>query len=698
MPLRGNTPRDVGLGLRATAEGVASIPGLIYDPLAAGWERLTGIRQPGLVESVGGLLDMAGVPRPETPRERVMTDVGRGISGTAVTLGTGTALSQAPGMAGRVGRFFAANPVAQTVGSATGAGSAGIVRENGGSGGQQFAAAMIGGMGPGFAVSGGQAALRGAVRGGEAGRRVVEDNIRAFRAAGTTPTVGQATEGHFARGMESTLARLPGSAGRVAAKATAQGEDIGTSVNSLARQLSPKANPTTAGRAIEQGIKGEGGFVQTTKAVSDKLYNELDRAIPAGTRVDVSATREALARLNAGIPGAPSLSRFFQSAKLQGIDSALVDDTSGLAAVQSRPGASERVNELRQTLTQKAESIAAENSRRRMLGLSNFEPVPTRADIDGQIEAILRGEVDNRLPYEALKKLRTLVGQELENVGLVSDVPRSKWKEVYSALTKDLEQAAGTSPEAKQAWSRANTYYRARMDRLDMIESVVERAGGPEKVFNAATSGTREGATTLRAVMQSLPQDAQRQVSASVLRRMGRATDGQQDDLGNAFSVSTFLTNWNKLSPEARGVLFNRYGSSYRMHMDQIAKVAANLREGSRVFANPSGTAAATAQIGGGAALGGTVLSALFTGNWAAPGVVLGGAGLANVTARLMTSPRFVQWLARNTQAPVGVLNTQAPLIRQIADESGDEELASLADQLEAQNGRREMGNGQVRR
>ncbi len=73
---------------------------------------------------------------------------------------------------------------------------------------------------------------------------------------------------------------------------------------------------------------------------------------------------------------------------------------------------------------------------------------------------------------------------------------------------------------------------------------MVEKNGGPEKVFQAAMSGTKDGATTLRAVMRSLPEDGQKAVSAAVIKRMGLANPGAQNAAGDAFSPNTFLTNW----------------------------------------------------------------------------------------------------------------------------------------------------------
>ncbi|MEH6420974.1 hypothetical protein [Pseudomonas sp. CGJS7] len=121
---------------------------------------------------------------------------------------------------------------------------------------------------------------------------------------------------------------------------------------------------------------------------------------------------------------------------------------------------------------------------------------------------------------------------------LMQDVPRSQWKALYGALSEDVRAAADAAgPAAKQAFSRANAYYRARVDRIEAIEHVIEKAGGPEKVYRAAVSGTEDGGTTLRAVMQSLPEDGRKVLASAVLRKMGRAVNSQQNDVGDAFSV-----------------------------------------------------------------------------------------------------------------------------------------------------------------
>lgn len=127
------TKRGLGLGARSTVEGVAGIVDLLTSPLRGGAE-LLGMDRPGtLTELVGKGADKLGLPRANNATERVQSDVGRAISGGAVTMGGGAAAAQLPGMVGRVGAALSAQPALQTLSNATGAGASGVTREMGGS-------------------------------------------------------------------------------------------------------------------------------------------------------------------------------------------------------------------------------------------------------------------------------------------------------------------------------------------------------------------------------------------------------------------------------------------------------------------------------------------------------------------------------------------------------------------------------------
>ena len=125
------TTRGILLGGRSALEGVAAIPDLVGAPLKYLLEKVAG-PQTSFTDMASGLSDKLGLPKPNNATERVQSDVGRAISGGAVTMGAGGAMAQLPNMAGRVGTALSAQPGMQTLSAATGATASGLTRENGG--------------------------------------------------------------------------------------------------------------------------------------------------------------------------------------------------------------------------------------------------------------------------------------------------------------------------------------------------------------------------------------------------------------------------------------------------------------------------------------------------------------------------------------------------------------------------------------
>lgn len=615
----GRLGKNTVQGAMALPTMVADIPGQLFNAGAS----IAGsdTRAPLFMESMNALGGEALAPRGAA--ERFEDRITQGVAGTMTGIGVGRALvSTAAPVASRVGEVLSANPGAQVVAAGTGASSSQLAQEMGAGPVGQAVAGVVGGSVPYLA----QAGVRGALRGGEQGRRTIEQNVAAFERAGTTPTVGQATERRFGRATETALSRSPGSAGVMVKSAEKQAAQVGGRLEQLAESLSPVRDSSGAGRAIVGGVTKQGGFLDTFKASSSANYDALGKLIPKNARIDVTNTVKALHDMAARIQGATNLSGALVNPKIaawrDALDADLLANSKGGQAALLQPNG-------------------------------------------------------NGLPYGALKAVRTLVGNELADAPFGGDIPTAQLKRVYAAMSADMEAAAkAAGPDAVKALSRANSYHKAGMARLEQISSVIEKNGGPEAVFRAATSGTKEGATVLNAVMKSLPEDGRKAVSASVIRRLGRATAGAQNDSGDLFSMGTFLTNWNNLSKQAKAVLFNRYGEKFTADMDAIAKVASNIRDGSKVYANPSGTAAAGSQLAGGAAF----VTALSTGNVKTALGIAAGAGAANVMARRMTNPRFVAWLAMTTKAPASAL----PSIVASAAASNDPDIREAAEVLKA--------------
>lgn len=606
--------RQLGLTVRHSIAGLTALPGMAADVLGAAYNKTAdavagennGFRFMPTSVALQRNMTMAGLPAPENATERVVGDAAGAMAGAGASAAVGKVLSgSASSVAANVGTKLQQGMGAQTAAAASGGTAAGVTRENGGGIGAQIAAGVIGSLLPGGAPALAREGTRRLLRGGEEGRQRVEQAVQLFdEAAGTTPSLAQATQGRVATAMESGLAKVPGGAGVISKFAQRQADDMQAAVQKLSDDLAPGASAVNAGEAIQRGVET---FKRGFNEVQAGLYRELGELLPKGQPIAVDRTRQALADMNAGIEGAPNLSKWFKNAKIQGIEKALGDD----------------------------------------LNLSTQVP--------GQSSVMPMASPPPALPYEAIKKLRTLVGKEITDGSLVSDVPRSKWRALYGALSEDLGDAAkAAGPRAEEAWAKANDYTSKHMQRLEELSGIVGR-DAPEKVFSAAIAGTAEGDTIIKRVMSALPLEERNQVAAAVLQRMGRATAGQQNAMGDAFSPETFLTSLAKMSPPARQTIFGATSSDDLLkRLGQIAKISETRREGSKVFANPSGTAGAGAQIAVGSGLGTAGVHALSTGDvlpvLAATAPIVG----SNLAARVMTSPRVLKMAASRTQLSDG--------------------------------------------
>lgn len=617
--------RGLGIGVRGAVQGLTDLPAMVTDnliakPINAGLNAVMGEgqgpRMKMLGEATGDLLTKAGLPTAETASERVVQDINRGGASAIGSIATGAGLANAAGAVTQaVGKTLSAAPLAQVASGASGAGAQGLTREGGGGEGAQFAANIAGSLAPSVVPFVAQSAVRGALRGGEAGRQRVAENIKIFEeASGTVPTMGQATQSRTLQAAETGLSNVIGGSGLMARRGEVQAKALEDSVQALSRELAPDATGWGAGEAITKGVNA---FKDSVKTTQKQLYGKLDEFIPANTPVSVNRTQEALKALNEGIEGAPNISQFFRNAKIGNIERAMLKDVEGATLANVPPG------------------------------MSSTGVTPTAG----------------QLPYQAIQKLRTLVGQEISENSLTSDVPRSKWRALYAALSDDLGTAAeAAGPQAQQAWSRANQYTRGSMQRLDQLETIVNR-DAPEKIFKAATTGLSDGGTQINRLMKSMPEQNRREVAAAVLQRLGRAKNSSQNEMGDAFSSETFLTNLAAMSLPARRALFSNSGfPGLEQKIQTMGKMAANRREGAQVFANPSGTAR---QIGLGA-WASTLIGGLATGNPVMISGALAAPAGANVLARGLTSEKAVRGLAeRATLNPAAVPAGLAALARE---------------------------------
>jgi|GEM_PF-5691416 len=143
-----NIPRQVGLSGRYVAQGIAALPSMLWNVPVDAANALAGTRISRA--DITPALDAIGLPRAETPTERIAQDV------IEASVGTGGVVKLAQrasaGMAGRVARavsaLFADSPAVQLASAASGAGAAGLARENDVGAMGQSLAALGGGIAP----------------------------------------------------------------------------------------------------------------------------------------------------------------------------------------------------------------------------------------------------------------------------------------------------------------------------------------------------------------------------------------------------------------------------------------------------------------------------------------------------------------------------------------------------------------------
>jgi len=630
----------------ASGAFLADIGAKVYNSLVAQGDEKKKV--PELSAVLEDIKNQIGLPKPETPLERIESRVVGGAAETLPLVMGGQAmvgLKNAPKAIKKIGEILGASPMTQIVGSALGSGAAATAGEAGANPIEQGLVGLAGSIAPSpisriaqvastakkLGVSAVPAAIAGTagatetsrnlilrfLRGGKTQEQIAK-NVELYGMAGTTPTLGQAVENPSIQALETSVGRFPSGMEAMREKGIAQQAEVGKKVEELRTQLSPITEPVEAGKAIQKGFSEV--FVPRARQTQKALYNRFDQYMPERTPVNSDET----------------MGQLYQFANRLGNASPELQASISNTQLTSLLGGLEETKKLNPS---------------------------------GQI------------PFNVLRDLRSWVGEKIATVDLAPDVPKAQWKSLYGALSRDLENAAAQQgPEAQAAFKKANTYTKKFHDTMDSIQSVILDKN-PEDAYQAVISGARNGPTKLREVFNAVPKDAQKAVSAAYISRMGKAVAGLQDETGDVFSTSKFLQNYAKLDNASKDILFGRFGSQFKKDIDTIAQVSNKIRESASILANPSGTAGAVV----GPATMASVAGSAFSGKFGFAQGVLGTLAGANQAARLFTNPEFVNWLAKNSNKPVS--NTSAALanLYQIYKSNQDPDIKEIHDALRNQ-------------
>ena len=645
------------------------------------------------------IADMIGMVQPETAGERVFDAAGRAVTGGVLTGGAG---------------------LIPAIGAATGGAAGQITKESGGGMGAQLLASLLGGLTPQGAV-GASNALRATL----VNQPAAAARIAASEAAGAgIPTVAQATDNPIAGIIESVLSRFPGSSGRMAENAAES--QIGALTKSATDDLAA-TTAANAGAVRSLELSGAQNAARGAQAMDSDVARIAQLSGQSAGKVSAAASSvDDLAGRMTQRPTPEAAGR----AVVRGFEESFLPETSArggklYAEVDKMIPADAKFQPL------SAAKILGENA-------TKIIPNPKL----GQIAEGIIGQLDDagELTYGRAKELRTQIGELIADAGYAPDSGRTQLKRLYGALSDDIKALAPKGSPAERALTRASTYWGARMGRIESVETAVEKAGGPEKVYSALiNSGVKsgEGATTLRKVMSSLKGDKEaiRAVAGTTLSRMGKKNPGAASADTAEWSADRFIEDYEKMGDGVRA-LFGRIEPGFQ---DDLAKVVANMK--ALRDTNAGGTAesirdaarkqmqsilsrgeaaidkgkaqsavaverlktqqaiaaaraagknaddiakirAAGAGSEGRAIRLGTV-GGLIGGSFFGPAALAGAAALAggaNIASRVMTNPKFVKWLARQDKVPAGGLSSSLGALA--AQNPDDEDIQAFVSEL----------------
>lgn len=254
---------------------------------------------------------------------------------------------------------------------------------------------------------------------------------------------------------------------------------------------------------------------------------------------------------------------------------------------------------------------------------------------------------NGQLSWSDLRNLRTDIRYLRANPSLTATVDDRALSQLNQSLTNDMQAGAfhiGGAP-AERAVTRADNYYSAAMSSVGKALNSVFKAPTAEQAYGqfarAVTSGTSGDVNKVAMLKGALGPDEWGDLVSTWLDRASNPNPGQAGVPGHPqFSVSTFLTNYNSLSPTAKQLMFNGTGQSQlKSSLDDLVTSLGAMR-GTDKMANTSKTAT-HGLVGAG------VLEAFHQQPAITAGVVAG----ANVGARFLYNPTFIKLMTMGVRA-----------------------------------------------
>ena len=260
-------------------------------------------------------------------------------------------------------------------------------------------------------------------------------------------------------------------------------------------------------------------------------------------------------------------------------------------------------------------------------------------------------------PLKILREIRTEIGQDLNNPVLAgsSGSENDRLKQLYAAVSQDLGSAVSQNLQGAKLLQQADLFTKNGMQNTIPILERITKAKLDSQAYDAAMTLSKDGGQVLRNLRANMAPEDFDVLSGAVLGRMGRSVPGAQNAAGEGFSSATFLTNWNKLSPEAKNTLFT--GGQYKdlaPQLDRLTRVVEMAKNTDR-FANTSQTAGT---IGYMRFFGAGQVAGLFVAPFTSAASLIA----PYASAKLLTNPNFAKWLATTSEKALSDPHVQSQI------------------------------------
>lgn len=427
------------------------------------------------------------------------------------------------------------------------------------------------------------------------------DYVKLARDLNIRRTPATASRTGVATVAQSGLGALPGGT-PVAAGTAREISDLGNAAKGVAESVGNVSSRQGAGEAVAEGAQE---YAANSKTEGKSLYAQRDQLIGGPkTPVPTDQTKAALDDISSRFPTSPAIEQLREHPAIRAIADALPDESG-------------------QPLT---------------LG----EVTEALSHVRGVVRNLSAQTLNGKATAPVLSRVKQV------EQGLEDDV-------VNAARNADI--AAGRTPgapgSAVAAQQQADAFWADRSAALNgSLKRPLQSAADDTKVSGEAVynqvandmDAKSGNLARLRDTWFRLPDEAKSTFAATKIDDLGRASPGNQNDLGNAWSFQNFLTNLNKLSPQARNIVF---GPKADTQLQQIATYANRLRQLDRArnFSNTAKNYFAGAFM---ATVGGAVMHGdLGTAAEAAMALpaTWGGAKL------LLSSPAMRDWTAQAMKA-----------------------------------------------